>query len=88
MAQGKFAVGQGNNKENTGNLKMQFEWVPVEEYDASRVYIKLYDVSHTQLPVDDVSHSEIDVYDALRAQKSWLNPIHPQPLGSCGPLQE
>ena len=24
LAQGKFAVGQGN----TGNLKMQFEWVP------------------------------------------------------------
>ena len=28
LAQEKFAVGQGINKENTGNLKMQFEWVP------------------------------------------------------------
>ena len=28
MAQGKFAVGQGKNRENTGNLKIQFEWVP------------------------------------------------------------
>ena len=28
LAQGKFAVGQGKNRENTGNLKMQCEWVP------------------------------------------------------------
>ena len=28
LAQGKFAVGKGKNTENTGNLKMQFEWVP------------------------------------------------------------
>ena len=28
LAQGKFAVGQGKNRENIGNLKMQFEWVP------------------------------------------------------------
>ena len=28
LAQGKFAVGQGKHRENTGNLKIQFEWVP------------------------------------------------------------
>ena len=28
LAQGKLAVGQGKHGENTGNLKMQFEWVP------------------------------------------------------------
>ena len=28
LAQGTFAVGQGINRENTGNLKMRFEWVP------------------------------------------------------------
>ena len=28
LAQGKFVVGQGKNRENTGNLKVQFEWVP------------------------------------------------------------
>ena len=28
LAQGKYAVGQGKNRENTGNLKIQFEWVP------------------------------------------------------------
>ena len=28
LAQEKFAVGQGINRENTGNFKMQFEWVP------------------------------------------------------------
>ena len=28
LAQGKFAFGQGKNRENTGNLKIQFEWVP------------------------------------------------------------
>ena len=28
LAQGKSAVRQGINRENTGNLKMQFEWVP------------------------------------------------------------
>ena len=28
LAQAKFAVGQGKIRENTGNLKMQFEWVP------------------------------------------------------------
>ena len=28
MAQGNFMLGQGKNRENTGNLKMQFEWVP------------------------------------------------------------
>ena len=27
LAQGKFAVGQGKNRENIGNFKMQFEWV-------------------------------------------------------------
>ena len=25
---GKFAVGQGKHRESTGNLKIQFEWVP------------------------------------------------------------
>ena len=29
--QGKFAVGQRKNRENTGNLKMQIEWVPCKE---------------------------------------------------------
>ena len=28
LAQEKFAVGQGKYRENTGNLKIQFEWVP------------------------------------------------------------
>ena len=28
LAQGKFAVRQGKYRENTGNLKIQFEWVP------------------------------------------------------------
>ena len=28
LSQGKFAVGQGKHRENTGNLKIQFEWVP------------------------------------------------------------
>ena len=28
LAQGKFAVRRGKNKENTGNLKMKFKWVP------------------------------------------------------------
>ena len=28
LAQGKFVVGQGKSRENTGNLKIQFEWVP------------------------------------------------------------
>ena len=28
LAQGKFAVRQGKHRENTGNLKMKFEWVP------------------------------------------------------------
>ena len=28
LAQGKFAGGQGKHRENTGNLKIQFEWVP------------------------------------------------------------
>ena len=28
LAQGKFVVGQGLNRENTGNLKMQFDRVP------------------------------------------------------------
>ena len=28
LAQGKFAVRQGKNRENTENLKMKFEWVP------------------------------------------------------------
>ena len=28
LAQGKFEVGQGKHRENTGNLKLQFEWVP------------------------------------------------------------
>ena len=28
LAQGKFAFGQGKNRKNTGNLKIQFEWVP------------------------------------------------------------
>ena len=28
LTQGKFAIGQGKNRENTGNLKIQFEWVP------------------------------------------------------------
>ena len=28
LAQGNFAVGQGENRENSGNLKMQFEGVP------------------------------------------------------------
>ena len=28
FAQGKFAVGQGKNRESMGNLKMQYEWVP------------------------------------------------------------
>ena len=27
LAKGKFAVGQGKNRENTGNFKIQFEWV-------------------------------------------------------------
>ena len=27
LAQGKFAVRRGKNMENTGNLKIQFEWV-------------------------------------------------------------
>ena len=29
MSQGKIAVGQGKSRENTGNLKMQFEWGPL-----------------------------------------------------------
>ena len=32
LSQGKFAVGQGKNRENTGNLKMQFEWVPCQQH--------------------------------------------------------
>ena len=28
LAQRKFAVGQEKHRENTGNLKIQFEWVP------------------------------------------------------------
>ena len=28
LTQGKFAVGQRNNRENTGNLEIQFEWGP------------------------------------------------------------
>ena len=28
LAQGKFVVRQGKHRENTGNLKIQFEWVP------------------------------------------------------------
>ena len=28
LAQGKFAVGQGKNREKTGNSKIQFEWGP------------------------------------------------------------
>ena len=28
LAQGKFANGQRKNRENTENLKMQFQWVP------------------------------------------------------------
>ena len=28
LAHRKFAVGHGINREKTGNLKMQFEWVP------------------------------------------------------------
>ena len=28
LAQGKFTVGQGINRENTANLKMQLVWVP------------------------------------------------------------
>ena len=28
LAPGKFAMGQGINRENTASLKMQFEWVP------------------------------------------------------------
>ena len=28
LAQGKFAFGQGKKRENTGNLKIQFEWLP------------------------------------------------------------
>ena len=28
LAEEKFAVGQGKIRENTGNLKIQFEWVP------------------------------------------------------------
>ena len=27
LVQGKFAVGQGKSRENTGNLKIQFEWI-------------------------------------------------------------
>ena len=29
LAQGQFAVGQGKHRENTGNLKIQIEWVPL-----------------------------------------------------------
>ena len=28
----KFAVGQGINRKNTGNLKMRFEWVPCNNH--------------------------------------------------------
>ena len=28
LTQGKFVVGQGKNRKNTGNMKMKFEWVP------------------------------------------------------------
>ena len=28
LAHRKFAVGQGINRQKTGNLKMQFEWIP------------------------------------------------------------
>ena len=35
LAQGKFAVGQGNHRENTGNLKIQFEWVPCQLFPVS-----------------------------------------------------
>ena len=28
LARGKFAAGQGKHREITGNLKIQFEWVP------------------------------------------------------------
>ena len=30
LAQGKFAIRQEKNRENTGNLKMQFEWGPCD----------------------------------------------------------
>ena len=35
LAQGKFAVGQGINRENTGNLKVRFEWVTSYVADVS-----------------------------------------------------
>ena len=34
LAQGKFAVEQGKHRENTGNLKIQFEWVPCKDPDS------------------------------------------------------
>ena len=36
---GEFAVGQGNNRENTGNLQMQFEWVPCLKETKTIVHI-------------------------------------------------
>ena len=35
LAQGKFAGGQEKQRENTGNLKIQFEWVPCLEAAAA-----------------------------------------------------
>ena len=42
LAQGKFAVGQRKNRENSGNFKMQFEWVPCSMHTTSRT-IHAYD---------------------------------------------
>ena len=36
FAQGKFMVRQGKHRENTGNSKTQFEWVPCKERWSSR----------------------------------------------------
>ena len=38
LAQGKFAVGQGKNRENTRNLKKQFEWVPCNMNSSCSIY--------------------------------------------------
>ena len=45
LAQGKCAVGQGKNRENTGNLKIQIEWVPWRSKPQAKIAIYLQRVS-------------------------------------------
>ena len=50
LAQGKFAVRQGKYRENTRNLKIQFEWVPCISYSQK---LNLSLISHTLDYFDD-----------------------------------